>query len=72
MGGIAVRFQPQDAQGWIFGIQIPGRVEGGDCLDLVSLHLHAAVTQGKNAKDRGIAQGNGQVGIVKGQVGKSG
>ena len=72
MGGVAVRFQSQDAQGRIFGIQIPGRVEGGDCLDLVSLHFDAAAAQGKNAISCRIAQGNGQVGIVKGQVGKSG
>ena len=72
MGRVAIRFQPQDAQGRIFGIQIPGRVEGGNGFDLVTLHIYAAATQGENAKSRRIAQGDGQVRIVKGQVGESG
>ena len=24
MGRVAIRFQPQEAQGWVFGIQVPG------------------------------------------------
>jgi len=65
MGGVTVRFKPQDAQGRVFGIQVPGRVEWCNSFDLVALQFPGAVTQGENAKGRSKAQGDGKIRVVK-------
>ncbi len=55
---IAVGLDVQDAQGRRFGVQVPGRIEGGDRLYRAGVaDLHPAAGQGKDVLYGRIAQG---------------
>jgi hypothetical protein len=71
MGGVAIRLEGQGSQGRIFGVEVPGRIERNNGLDVISLQLEANTPQGKNTETGGITQGDGKISVVIGQRGES-
>ncbi len=73
MRRIAVGFEREDAQGRGCGIQFPRRIQRSDVEDLLAVdcatgQLQPAVRQREEIKSRHVAQRNGDIRIVPGEV----
>ena len=65
---VAVRFEREDAQRRGDRLDLPGRIQRRDADDLFAAHFHPHVCQREDVEGGGIAQRDGDIRVVPGQV----